>query len=131
MQNNPKFEKIRRQIFINYNTLVISMGEVLEIIGLDNFNEEEQTKLKSEISALSQKLKTHSHTEGISKIKVFIKEYREKNKTYSIKLDVIFTSRKFEADSADWSITTALKKAFEKINEEMEHEFHNKGHQKH
>lgn len=109
------------------------MGEIIEIVGLDNFPENDQIKVKGEIMGLFNKLKTHAHVGGISKAKVFIKEYDNggSRKQYSIKLDIRLESRTFEADSEDWFFSVALKKAFRKIGEEMEHEFHNKGFDKH
>ena len=114
--------------FYKVTKLRKKMEEKIEVIGLEDFEEQKKSKIEEEIENLFKKFETHSHVGGISKVKVYIKEYHEgKNKKYSVKLDIIFTSRKFEADSTDWILTKALRKAFLKLSEEIEHEFHNKG----
>ncbi len=107
------------------------MKDILEIIGLDTLDEKEQIQVRESVSAWLKKLETRTHARRVSKVKIHIKEYHERgNRTHSIKLDVILDSKRFEADSADWILSSALRKAFSKISEEIEHKFHNKGHEK-
>lgn len=100
------------------------MKEIIEIIGVEKLNDKE----KEIINYLSEKYhqKLQRQVKNISKIKIQIKEYHinNNNKEYSLNVSVVLEHRKFEADSSGWDFSIVIKKAFEKIINEIEHNYH-------
>lgn len=97
--------------------------------GMKGLDEKERMifdKLGSEYSAkIERMLKT------VNLVEVLIKDYsREgKSKNYSIHVKVFSSTRNFDAGADDWDFARTLHKAFIKVMNEIEHEFHvsNKG----
>lgn len=97
--------------------------------GISELDENERLifdKLSSEYSnKIERQLKT------VNLIEVLIKNYGKggKSKKYSIHVKVFSNTRNFDAGADDWDFARTLHKAFIKVINEIEHEFHvsNKG----
>jgi hypothetical protein len=100
------------------------MDETIKIIGLENLTDDEKKTAEKIIDKYYKKLQFQ--IKHVDLIEIHIKEYRTegRSKQYSINLQVILHTRKFESDSIEWVLSKALKEAFEKILTEFEHEFH-------
>lgn len=99
-------------------------NEIIEIIEKDNLDSSELQMVEREAGFHAPKITKSIN--GVSKIDVMAKPYHEegKNKEYSIYVAVNLGSRKFEADNRDWRLSPGVRNAFEKIMQELEHEFH-------
>ena len=92
--------------------------------GMKELDEKERfvyNKLSSEYSAkIERQLKT------VNLIEVLIKDYSKegKSKKYSIHVKVFSNTRNFDGGAADWDFARTLHKAFIKVINEIEHEFH-------
>jgi hypothetical protein len=80
--------------------------------------------------------KIERQLKNVNFIEVYIKDYSKKNfrkvfdqnhekaKKFSIHVKVISSTRNFDAGADDWDFARTLHKAFIKVINEIEHEFH-------
>lgn len=89
----------------------------------EDLNESEKGIVNKEVSYNEPKI---SREVDISKIELKIKKYHQEGNSqeYSLNLAVYIGNRKFDADHSDWELGPAIKKVFDKMLQELEHEFH-------
>ncbi|MBI3623167.1 HPF/RaiA family ribosome-associated protein [Candidatus Pacearchaeota archaeon] len=100
------------------------MSPEIEIAGLDLLSESEKAEYNRLIEEGFKKLKRK--LKESSRLKIHIKVYSpEGNKRkFSLDFDLFFGSSHFHADSVDWDFVKAIHKAFEKLENQIEHKFH-------
>jgi len=103
--------------------------EEVKIKGVEILNQAEKDSLNQIIEKYKEKIKWKTKSDFI--LKLVIKEYSHdssdlstKRKKYSIKADVTGQSQKFESNAEDWEFNTAVRKAFDKLIQEIEHKYH-------
>lgn len=96
---------------------------ITKVEGEENLNGEEKMRLDKAINFNEPKVKRMVHPE---KIELKIKTYHTEgqSKQYSLNLAVYINNRKFDVDHAEWELSSALNKTFDKITQELEHHFH-------
>mgnify|MGYP006296742011 CR=1 FL=1 len=95
-----------------------------KIKGFENVSKFENFLIDREIKKYFKKItRTVGEPTGF---RFFIKTYftKGKNKMTSIHIEIKLNNRKFEADKKGWNSTKVTKSCFEKILNQMEHEFH-------
>jgi ribosome-associated translation inhibitor RaiA len=101
----------------------------LEIKGIEFLSEPEKYELNKEIEKYSEKIKWKTKSEFILKlaIKANSKKAEDKDtkrKRFSIQAHIKGETQAFEASVEDWDFNKAVHKIFEKLLNEIEHEFH-------
>ena len=95
----------------------------LEKVGFELLNEktrEDFDKIFEEHSPrIERKLK------NVESCRIMLKEYGQGRRTkFSIHILVNYSGKTLEADATDWDLRKTVRKAFNKIEEEIEHVFH-------
>ncbi|MBS3075348.1 hypothetical protein J4429_02710 [Candidatus Pacearchaeota archaeon] len=87
---------------------------------------DEKEKLIFDKLSLEYSNKIQRQLKTVNLIEVLIKDYSKKGKSknYSIHVKVFSNTRNFDAGSEDWDFARTLHKAFIKVINEVEHEFH-------
>lgn len=70
---------------------------------------------------------------NISEMIFHLREYKKdgKREKFSLHTRIALPSKVIEADAHDWDFKKAVEKSFKKMEEEIEHKFHLKGHHGH
>ena len=102
------------------------MKEVIKVKGDDFLSEGEKDDVRGLLEKYYSKIKIQ--VKKLSSFEVHLKHYSEygdkTNKNYSVHAVIVLKTRKFESNSSDWILHKAVRKAFDKIMHEIEHEFH-------
>ncbi len=103
--------------------------EEIQIKGIETLSDAEKEALNGIIEKYKEKIKWKTKTDF--SLKIIIKEYsykkddlNTKRKKYSINIKLAGQTQNFEASSEDWDFNTAVRKAFDKLEHEIEHRFH-------
>ena len=98
--------------------------EAIEVKGAEFLTEKEK--------ALSNKIlneyyvRIQRQLKNMASLRLHVKEYQKegKRRKYSMRVEAIAPTRKFEANSFDWDFARALHKVLNKLRNEIEHKLH-------
>lgn len=100
----------------------------LQTVGFDVLNEKDKRDFQKLFVEYSKKIQYK--IKDIELIKIHLKEYNyrediaDKNKKFSIHVEVRGPMKSIEANAFDWDFKRALHKVFKKMIEEAEHTLH-------
>ncbi len=100
----------------------------IEINGAEILNDAEKETINKITSGAYDKLKRSVKNNFI--LKVVLKEYSRdkenlvKRRKFSVHAEISGFSRIFEADDFGWELNKVFHSVFQKLNKELEHEFH-------
>jgi len=98
--------------------------KVVNIIGIDELNSEDATKVLQISEKNFEKMQKKLHNLTAMNIKINSHNQKGSNKKFSIISSVNLGNRKFEASSQDWKVLKALKASLIGLSSEIEHSFH-------
>ena len=105
------------------------MAEQIQIKGIELLSEQEKKEINYILEKSYEKLKWKIKSEFILKLTLkehFLeKENKDKRKKYSIILEISGVAKPLEAESSFWDLKKALHNVIEKIENEVEHRYHN------
>ena len=92
--------------------------------GIEKLDDDEKRIFDKLCKEYSRKIERE--LKGVNFIEVLIKDYSREGKAskFSIHVKVISSTRNFDAGASDWDFARTLHKSFNKVLNEIEHEFH-------
>lgn len=92
--------------------------------GIEKLDDENKRIFDKLCNEYSKKIERELKNTGL--VEVLIKDYSREGKKskFSIHVKVISSTRNFDAGASDWDFARTLHKSFNKVLNEIEHEFH-------
>ena len=103
--------------------------EGLEIKGIELLSESEKHELNKEVEKYAEKIKWKTKSDFVLKlvIKIHSKKADDKDnkrKNFSLKAEIKGATHSVEANAADWDFNKCVHMVFDKLLNEVEHEYH-------